>query len=255
MRTSEPIVRASFLTGSTSALACSTWILAALALAVQLTGCSQNVDIAKVKAELAQAKEKIAALESELAGLKARTSLTTAATQNPAPIPPTEAPDTKAAQGEPAPDVATTGQQWSYSVADEQMTGGKRKTASVASTNAVEFGFPYNGSQNGHLILRTDPRHGKDVIFRIEQGQILCPSYQGCTVQVRFDDDKASSFSASGPADHSSEVVFLNDYGRFIAKMQKAKRVRLSLDIYQNGRPVFDFDVSGFDVKKYRAKY
>jgi hypothetical protein len=29
------------------------------------------------------------------------------------------------------------------------MTGGKRKTASVASRNTVDSGFSYSGSQNG----------------------------------------------------------------------------------------------------------
>jgi hypothetical protein len=134
------------------------------------------------------------------------------------------------------------------------MTSGKRKSATVESMNTVSFAFPYNGAQNGRLTLRTDPRNGKDVIFRIEKGQILCTSYDGCTVQVRFDDDQPTSFSASTAADHSSDIVFLNDYSRFVAKMRKAKPVRLSLDIYQNGRPVFDFDVSGFDFDKYQAK-
>lgn len=226
-------------------------LVAALLLATQLTACSPKVDGSATQEKLTQAEAKIQVLEAELAQLKTRTDPSAAAVTTSAPVAETSVGATPAA----APsEVAPTGQQWTYSVSEEQMTGGMRKTASVSSTNTVEFGFPYAGSQNGHLTLRTDPRYGKDVIFRIEQGQILCTSYDGCTVQVRFDDEKPTSFSASAAADHSSETVFIDDYARFLAKMRKAKRVRLSLNIYQNGRPVFDFDVSGFDVDKYQAK-
>lgn len=33
-----------------------------------------------------------------------------------------------------------------------------------------------------------------------------------------------------------------------------AKRVRISMNIYQEGSPVFDSDVSGFNVGKYKPK-
>jgi hypothetical protein len=223
-------------------------MLATLIIALQLGGCSQNNDSAQQAEKLEQANQRIAALESELAGMKARKM-----TSVPAPAP---GPSFPSAPVEPKPEPAAvelTGRQWHYNVSEEKMTGGLRRTAVVESTNTVEFGFPYSGAQNGRLILRTESRD-KDGMFRIEKGQILCTSYDGCTVQVRFDDDKPSSFSATTAADHSSDVVFLNDYNRFLAKMRKAKRVRISLDVYQNGRPVFDFDVSGFDFNKFQAK-
>jgi len=227
-------------------------LVAALLLAAQLTACSSKADGGATQKKLAQAEAKILVLESELAQLKARNEPPAAVTL-PIPAPVAETAASAAPVAAPS-EAVPAGQQWTYLVNEEQMTGGMRKTASVSSTNTVEFGFPYAGSQNGHLTLRTDPRYGKDVIFRIEQGQILCTSYDGCTVQVRFDDEKPLNFSASAAADHSSETVFIDDYARFLAKMKKAKRVRLSLNIYQNGRPVFDFDVSGFDVDKYQAK-
>lgn len=228
-------------------------LVAVLLLAAQLTACSSKAESSATQEELKQAQAKILMLESELAQLKAGTkpSAVAASVSVPAPVAEPAASVTPAAA---APEVAPIGKQWTYSVDEEQMTGGMRKTASVSSTNTVGFGFPYAGSQHGRLALRTDPRYGKDVIFRIERGQILCTSYDGCTVQVRFDDEKPTNFSASAAADHSSETVFIDDYARFLAKMRKAKRVRLSLDVYQNGRPVFDFDVSGFDVDKYQAK-
>ena len=118
----------------------------------------------------------------------------------------------------------------------------------------MNFDFPYSGEQHATLNLRVDPRYGKDVIFRIERGQILCHSYEDCTVLVRFDDGKAVNYTAVGAADNSTETIFIRNYGRFVENMLKAKMVRISTNIYQEGAPVFEFDVSDFDQNKYKPK-
>jgi len=126
--------------------------------------------------------------------------------------------------------------------------------ASVKSTNTVNFDFPYSGDQRGTLTLRTHPRYGRDVIFAIQKGQFQCPSYQGCKVLVRFDDAAPVPYSAAGPEDNSTETVFIRDYSGFVGKMTKAKTVRISASIFQEGSPVFEFDVRDFDQGKYRPK-
>jgi hypothetical protein len=163
----------------------------------------------------------------------------------PLPSPPSTPP--------PAPEP-TVGKQWLYTSAEDPMSSKKTYWAAVRSSNQIELDFPYRGAQRATLTLRTHPRHGKDVIFSIEQGQLLCPSYEGCNVLVRFDEDPAVRYSANGPADNSSETLFLGNYGGFAEKMMRAKRVRIAAEIYQAGAPVFEFDVSGFDVKKYRPE-
>lgn len=144
------------------------------------------------------------------------------------------------------------GSQWSYSNVANAMSKGTTYHAVVSSTNTVEFKFPYAGAQHARLNLRTDPRNGKDVIFSIEKGQILCHSYEDCKVLVRFDNEQAINYSAVGAADNSSDVVFIRNYDRFVGKMLKAKQVRISTNIYQEGAPVFEFDVSDFDLNKYK---
>lgn len=126
--------------------------------------------------------------------------------------------------------------------------------AMVQSTNTVEFDFPYADPQHASLTLRTHPRHGKDVIFSIERGQFLCRSYEDCTILVRFDDQEAQNYSAIGAADSSTETIFIRNYPRFVSSMLKAKTVRIAAEIYQQGAPVFEFDVSGFDESKYKPK-
>lgn len=150
------------------------------------------------------------------------------------------------------PEPKIPGFQWSYLQSDDGMSKGAVYQAHVSSSNTVEFDFPYAGAQNATLTLRTHPRHGKDLIFRIERGQILCRSYEDCTVLVRFDDEQAANYTATSAADNSTETIFIRDYSRFAGKMLKAQRVRIAANIYQEGAPVFEFDVSGFDQNKYK---
>lgn len=144
------------------------------------------------------------------------------------------------------------GSQWNYQQDSDPMTSAVTRYAQVTSSNTVNFQMPYSGAQHATLLLREHPRHGKDVIMSIERGQILCRSYEDCNVLVRFDDQKPVTYSGVGPADGSSESVFIRNYSKFLASLKKAKRVRISTNIYQEGAPVFEFDVSGFDDKKYR---
>lgn len=143
---------------------------------------------------------------------------------------------------------------WRYFDNTDAMTSQQTRFAVVISSNTVDFDFPYSGIQHANLTLRTHPRHGKDVIFAIEKGQILCPSYDGCTVLVRFDDKPAQKFSASGAADNSTETLFISNYSKFVGLLMKSKTVRISAPIYQQGSPIFEFNVDGFDQNKYLAK-
>lgn len=146
------------------------------------------------------------------------------------------------------------GFQWDYLHSDDSMGKGVIHQATVSSSNTVDFDFPYSGTQHAMLSLSTHPRHGKNLAFGIEKGQILCHSYEDCIVLVRFDEEAPTNYSAVGAADNSTEIIFIRNYDRFIGKMLKAKRVRIAAKIYQQGAPVFDFDVSSFDQDKYRPK-
>lgn len=153
-----------------------------------------------------------------------------------------------------SPESIVLGSQWSYNQVADEMSKGTAYLATVDSSNTVDFDFPYSGEQRALLALRIDPRYGKDIIFKIEKGQILCSSYEGCTVLVRFDDGKASNYTAASSADNSTETIYIRNYNRFVENMLKAKKVRISTTIFQEGAPVFEFDVSGFDQNKFKPK-
>lgn len=214
----------------------------AATLVVLASACSDHT-------ELKAARERIAKLEGELAAEMAKTS-----SLQPLPAPEKIASSTQLSESASVPKAEPTGQQWTYDVREDKMTGGATRHAYVLSTNTVNFGPPYSGEQHGRLSLRIDPKYGRDVIFSIERGQLLCRSYEDCDVLVRFDEGKPERFSAVGPADNSSETVFFRNYDRFLGKLRKARIVRISLNVYQEGAPVFEFDVSGFNEVKYFGK-
>ena len=201
------------------------------------------------KKELDKANEKIAELQSQLE-LERSKNNTAANPAAPAP----EVTPTTTTESKLEPEIITSGTQWEYSQNEDKMSGGTIYHARVSSSNTVEFDFPYSGVQNATLALRIDPKYGKDVIFRIEKGQILCNSYEDCSILVRFDDEKATNYSAIGAADNSTETIFIRNYGKFVEKMLKTKLVRISTNIYQQGAPVFEFNVSDFDQNRYKPK-
>ncbi|HFT6977415.1 hypothetical protein I5V28_16145 [Stenotrophomonas maltophilia] len=142
---------------------------------------------------------------------------------------------------------ATLGKQWDYRTNDDPMTGKKAQAAFVLSSNTHEFKFPYATPQHAMLSVRRHPQHGNDIILRIERGQLQCPSYSGCTVMVRFGEATPRTFRASGPADGSTETLFIEGYSDFLRRMQAVDVVRIQASVYQEGSPTWTFDVSGFD--------
>lgn len=140
---------------------------------------------------------------------------------------------------------------WRYRHSDHSMSGGRVHYADTKSLNTVNFSFPYNGSQRAELQLRTHPEFGKDLIVSIPKGQFLVRSYEDTKVRVKFDDAAATSYKVIGAADHSSNVLFFRDYHGFVGKMLKAKKVLISIPVYQEGNPVFEFNVRNFDTDEY----
>lgn len=147
--------------------------------------------------------------------------------------------------------LATEAAKWRYSSSRDEMTGRDMKMAMIESENTVDFSSPYDGAQHGRLIIRSHPSYGRDVLLSIEKGQILCPSYDDCTVRVRFDEGKPENWTAAGAADHSSTTVFIRNYSRFLQRMRSAKVVRIQIPVYREGQPAFEFRVGGYDHERY----
>lgn len=143
---------------------------------------------------------------------------------------------------------------WSYLTWEPEMSKGLIHWASTSSTNELRFSFPYSDPQHATLNLIVHPVYGRQLKVSFDHGQFICSSYDGCTVQVRFDDGDPQRFSAMPPSDNSTTTLFLQDYERFVTQMKRAKRVRVAATVYQQGAPVLDFDVHGFGQAKLMAK-
>lgn len=143
---------------------------------------------------------------------------------------------------------------WSYPRSTDAMTSRTTRQAVIRSENTINLDFPYQGAQHGTLILRDHPSYGRDVIFRIEEGQLLCSSYSGCQVRVRFDEGSAGRWSAVGPSDNSSTSLFIRNYSGFLGQLRRSRVVRIQPEIYQAGAPVFEFHVGGFDFERYSGR-
>lgn len=134
---------------------------------------------------------------------------------------------------------------WQYGSTKDAMSGAEVKTADLVAKHGISLEFPYAGRNMPVLALR---RQGasQDVMVSIEKGQIICPP-SSCSVLVRFDNDKAASFSAAHPADHSSTMLFLSPEKRFIERLKKSKKTLVELNLYQAGTQVIEFNTAGLE--------
>jgi hypothetical protein len=151
-------------------------------------------------------------------------------------------------------DAALAEFKWKYRVFDDALTSKPVRQATVTSINQINFSFPYHGEQRGELTLRTHPQHGKDLIFRIQHGQILVNSFQDSTVKAVFDDSSPITYQVAGPTDHSTTTLFIRDYHGFVERMLKAKKLKMAVPFFQQGAVVFEFNVMGFDADRYLGK-
>lgn len=133
---------------------------------------------------------------------------------------------------------------WQYRNDTDKMTSKAAKFAILESNNSLDLPFPYRGKNYGRLQVRQHPKFGLDVIVMVDKGQIMCSSYSGCPITVRFDDNAPIRFSGTEPADHSSDTVFVQGAQRFITQAQKAKRILVELTMYQAGNQVLEFHSS-----------
>jgi len=155
--------------------------------------------------------------------------------------PATEAPATEP----PGPSMSAS--DWRIDEQTDPLTDETIKTACATSSNQVYLSPPY-GPRGARLCIRQHPKFGRDAYLSLDgSGQILCRSYDGCTIQIRFDDGPVQAFSANGPSDNSSETVFVANDGRFITAAKAASRIRVQLEFYQNGNQTFDFPARGLE--------
>lgn len=134
---------------------------------------------------------------------------------------------------------------WVYTSEKDEMTDKVSTYATLKSENIVDFDFPYNGGSYMTLSVRKSPKYGTDVYIHISKGQFISNEYNGTNkVSVRFDDDKAISFTTIESSDGSSDILFISNAKKFIARAQKAHSIKIQAPFFQEGERIFTFNTS-----------
>lgn len=142
--------------------------------------------------------------------------------------------------------TSTPAPNWEYSSDIDTMTGKPIQSAFTISKNKVELEFPYQGGTYGLIRVRKHPRFGSDVIFQVNKGQILCGTSSGCSIVVRFDDQKSMKVQANEPSDHGSETLFLEGFSKLTSLLKKSKVVVIEVTFFKQGNRQFKFNVDDF---------
>jgi hypothetical protein len=132
----------------------------------------------------------------------------------------------------------------------DKMNGKIEKWAMIDSTNKISMKFPYQGGTTASIIV-FDNKHVK---IYIDKGQVMCSSYSGCYIRIKFDNETATKYEGVGSSNGKSDSIFLTSgqysdgsASRFIKKLRTSKKVLIEVEVYQEGNPVWEFNVDSFN--------
>ena len=133
---------------------------------------------------------------------------------------------------------------WSYSEKKDEMSEKMMYFATCTSTDIHEFKFPYNGGSCLYLTVR-NINNKNEVVLQISKGQIMNSVSNDEYVRFKFDGGEPVKYYFSGSSDGDSKYAFIEQSASLIKKLKSAKKIKIDVPLYQEGRPVFNFDVSG----------
>jgi len=137
---------------------------------------------------------------------------------------------------------------WKYETYKDEMTGRAASYATKESENKVKFKSPYKIKQRGNIMIIND---GEEVLFSIPEGKITCSGENdkrgSCSISVKFDANKAVIVSAREFGDNFTTIQITEP--DFFKKLIVAKKIKIQVEAFQNGRPEFTFDVRKLKIK------
>jgi len=129
---------------------------------------------------------------------------------------------------------------WAYNSVPE--AGGIQYSAAIASKESLP------GNARIRLVLRQHPKWGQSVYLLLDNATFDCS--KGCaTLPVAFDDAPAQRMKATIPPT-GEPALFIDDDKGFIAKMEKAQKVSIDVNIFKVGAKTEVFEVGGYDASK-----
>lgn len=148
--------------------------------------------------------------------------------------------------------VSNTKSEWVLKTQTDKMTSKVFQYTEIKSLNKVSMAFPYNGGSIGEIAVMQNG----NVRFDISKGQVMCRSWDGCVVKVKFDNGPIIELAGVGPDNGQSGHLYLNSTdnhiggnqaSKFINGLKNAKKVMVQFEVFQEGWPVWEFNVAGFN--------
>lgn len=142
---------------------------------------------------------------------------------------------------------------WSYKEDKDDMRGVTNYFAKIWSKNEVNFSFPYQGGSKAGLMLRKHSEYGNDIIITIDKGQFNS-CFNGCSMAVKFDDNKVEKYQLSGSDSGLGSALFISsskNIKKFAEKLKKSKKMIVELHFFNHGKEQFTFDVSNLEWKHF----
>lgn len=134
---------------------------------------------------------------------------------------------------------------WTYST-EKGAEGGADHFATLLSSNRVRQKPPYDADTTMEIVIGQTAK-GPEATLRVSSGQLMCPSYAGCTGTVRFDDGPTRELRLEGFLESGTTTVFVKEPKPFIAALRQARRVAIRKAMLGAGTPRFEFDAAGLD--------
>jgi len=136
---------------------------------------------------------------------------------------------------------------WDFDSTVDKMTSKIRYTASVTANELLDLNFPYQGGVSAVFTIRKTPEGENQAFLYLSKGQLMAAhSIDDGTIRLRFDDEKPETYSVTGAADGSSNIVFINSVNKVINKLKKSKKLIIEAVLYDNGSKQMEFNTKGF---------
>jgi len=158
----------------------------------------------------------------------------------------THSSSTAAAQSqESAPKQLEVIQNWEYTEDFDKMRNTTSYWATATSLETKNFGFPYTDVKQ-QIVLRQRPSDGFNILITLTHGQYSC-GYDGCSINVKFDDGPIKKYSVTRASDLASGTLFIVNKSGFLSKLKQSSKVMIESDFFQHGPETFEINVLGLE--------
>lgn len=126
----------------------------------------------------------------------------------------------------------------------DEMNDSKSVWKTITSTNTESYDALHDNVYS-KIIVRKMKKYGTDVMVCVNDAQIHGSEYYDENyVMVRFDNSTAVKYTYNTPSDGSTDVIFINKATDFIKRLKTAKKIKLEVPLFQEGREIFNFETS-----------